>query len=65
MFSFFSFFHYILAIPVMPRAPCPLHNPQVAGLPTNLRFLQDLAAHPAFLDMDLDTGAPLVLCVCV
>jgi hypothetical protein len=49
----------------MPRALCPLHNPQVAGLPTNLRFLQDLAAHPAFLDMDLDTGAPLVLCVCV
>jgi len=29
---------------------------QVAGLPTNLTFLQDLAAHPAFVDLDLDTG---------
>lgn len=30
---------------------------QVAGLPTNLGFLQDLAAHPAFaVDLDLDTG---------
>lgn len=29
---------------------------QVAGLPTNLAFLQDLSAHPAFIDLDLDTG---------
>jgi hypothetical protein len=29
----------------------------VAGLPTNLGFLQDLSAHPAFaVDLDLDTG---------
>lgn len=29
---------------------------QVAGLPTNLAFLQDLSAHPAFDQLDLDTG---------
>ncbi|WIA19437.1 hypothetical protein OEZ85_004054 [Tetradesmus obliquus] len=34
-----------------------LAETQVAGLPTNLGFLQDLAAHPAFaVDLDLDTG---------
>eukprot|EP00879_Flechtneria_rotunda_P001862 GHRR01002033.1.p1 GENE.GHRR01002033.1~~GHRR01002033.1.p1 ORF type:complete len:621 (+),score=231.38 GHRR01002033.1:1707-3569(+) len=33
-----------------------LAETQVAGLSTNLGFLQDLAAHPAFIDLDLDTG---------
>ncbi|KAF6259823.1 carbamoyl-phosphate synthase L chain, ATP binding domain-containing protein, partial [Scenedesmus sp. NREL 46B-D3] len=34
-----------------------LAETQVAGLPTNLGFLQDLSAHPAFAaDLDLDTG---------
>lgn len=30
--------------------------PQVAGLPTNVPYLQRLAAHPAFAAMDLDTA---------
>lgn len=38
-----------------PHHALVLH-PQVAGLPTNLAFLQDLSAHPAFIDLDLDTG---------
>jgi acetyl/propionyl-CoA carboxylase alpha subunit len=30
---------------------------QVAGIPTNLQFLQRLSAHPAFMAVDdLDTG---------
>lgn len=33
-----------------------LAETQVAGLPTNLAFLQDLSAHPAFEELDLDTG---------
>ncbi|KAF5840165.1 hypothetical protein DUNSADRAFT_17512 [Dunaliella salina] len=32
------------------------HTLQVAGLPTNLQFLQRLCAHPAFVAADLDTG---------
>ena len=34
-----------------------LAETQVAGLPTNLGFLQRLAAHPAFEAAELDTGA--------
>lgn len=33
-----------------------LAETQVAGLPTNLEFLQRLAAHPAFEGLELDTG---------
>lgn len=33
-----------------------LAETQVAGLPTNLAFLQDLSAHPEFIGLDLDTG---------
>eukprot|EP00878_Enallax_costatus_P011806 GHUV01012324.1.p1 GENE.GHUV01012324.1~~GHUV01012324.1.p1 ORF type:complete len:586 (+),score=181.25 GHUV01012324.1:1012-2769(+) len=33
-----------------------LAETQVAGFPTNLSFLQDLSAHPAFEALDLDTG---------
>jgi hypothetical protein len=34
-----------------------LRGTQVAGLPTNLAFLQRLAGHPAFEGLELDTGA--------
>ncbi|KAF8058913.1 hypothetical protein HT031_005481 [Scenedesmus sp. PABB004] len=33
-----------------------LAGTQVGGVPTNLAFLQDVAAHPAFAALDLDTG---------
>jgi hypothetical protein len=40
-----------------PSAPLPsTHRVQVAGLPTNMTFLQRLAAHPAFIGLELDTG---------
>jgi hypothetical protein len=40
-----------------PHAPSPPCTLQVAGLPTNLHFLQRLSAHPSFMAaQDLDTG---------
>jgi hypothetical protein len=39
----------------MPTPLPPTHR-QVAGLPTNLAFLQRVAAHPAFARLELDTG---------
>lgn len=43
--------------PHSPTRP-PASAPQVAGLPTNIGFLQRLAAHPQFEALELDTGAP-------
>lgn len=40
----------------VPTAWCRGACRQVSGLPTNIAFLQRLAAHPAFAAAELDTG---------